>query len=952
MGGKDSSLWLRSSLFKGTSSVKLPSGVSNIQGRFGAFRSLGSGREGFVKEGGYRASSRQPGRILCPHFPRAQGNRGLETDLRLIGSQSLPSGDSFPHGDGVVNLGVDGRGRVDGVLGFKGCVFPSSHSSPVAQIHEVCLAGNNLPISSPVLRPCHRSSGLHQGDGSGVCLGSSTWHSVAPLSGRLADFRPLRGVLHREYQGSSTAVFSSGDSGQLRQVRPEPQPEKAVFGYGSRYSGSPGIPISRSRQSFPGGGSTVFNRQSPTSFPLEVVAGSSGFLSEVGSRRASADASSSMVPEEELEGGFGSRLVEGGSDSSVPEGSSLVVGSGESSEGFSFRDGSSRTDTVFRCFPTRVGSSFGGFSGFRGVEPEGKGTSHQPVRTSSSLSRDTGLSARAGGFSSVGDVGQLHSGSLPQEFRRYPFRVPVNFSGGSSQVVREPFNLPSSQVYTRAAQCDSRRSQSEVCGVRVDPPSGGLREDLPGVGLSSSGSFCHRSDSTSATVCVTSTGSGSMETGCVLLPVDGPGSVRLSPLRSDPSCSGESSGDTVCEGDTGGTSVATGRLVSTVARSVSGQSKRTTTVDFPAPPASSSPLPQSSGGASTSRVETLQRLFRARGFSRKAALFMSQPVRQSSSSVYQAKWKVYCGWCESRGLDPCSAPVVKLADFFLFLRNTKRLSISAIRGYRSALAPVLRQSGVDLTTDKDLAALLRSFAVSCPPRSSRLPAWDLSLVLRSLLRAPYEPLRTASTRDVSLKAVFLLALATARRVSELHGLSAEVRHSRGWTSMTFSLAPDFVAKTQLPGQVSLDEITIPALTEFVGEQEEESLLCPVRAVREYLRRTRDCRPSCSRLFVTVTEPRRSVHPHTLSVWICQVIRRAYDRVSEEESRLVKVNSHEVRAVATSVLFRKVKNLALILKAGTWKCTTTFASFYLRDVAHRYLDTFSLGPIVSALRVVH
>ena len=168
--------------------------------------------------------------------------------------------------------------------------------------------------------------------------------------------------------------------------------------------------------------------------------------------------------------------------------------------------------------------------------------------------------------------------------------------------------------------------------------------------------------------------------------------------------------------------------------------------------------------------------------------------------------------------------------------------------------------------------------------------------------------------------------------------------------MTFSFAPDFLAKTQCPGQESLDEFTIPALLEFVGEQEEDCLLCPVRAVREYLRRTRDCRPTCSRLFVTVLDPRRAVHPHTMSKWICQVIWRAYASVSEEEWRLVKVNAHEVRVIATSVLFRKVRNLDLVLKAGTWKCMTTFASFYLRDVTHRYLDTFCLGPIVSALKV--
>ena len=82
-----------------------------------------------------------------------------------------------------------------------------------------------------------------------------------------------------------------------------------------------------------------------------------------------------------------------------------------------------------------------------------------------------------------------------------------------------------------------------------------------------------------------------------------------------------------------------------------------------------------------------------------------------------------------------------------------------------------------------------------------------------------------------------------------------------------------------------------------------------------------------------------------------MIQRAYAGVSEEERRLVKVNAHEVRAIATSVLFGRVRNLDLVLKAGTWKCMSTFASFYLRDVTHKYLDTFSLGPIVSALKVV-
>ncbi|MPC55149.1 hypothetical protein E2C01_049080 [Portunus trituberculatus] len=117
------------------------------------------------------------------------------------------------------------------------------------------------------------------------------------------------------------------------------------------------------------------------------------------------------------------------------------------------------------------------------------------------------------------------------------------------------------------------------------------------------------------------------------------------------------------------------------------------------------------------------------------------------------------------------------------------------------------------------------------------------------MKSPYEPLHLASLRGIALKSSFLLALASACQFSELHGLSAEVRHSKGWASMTFSLALDFLAKTQLTGDVSQSNFTIPALMEYMGDLEGNKLLCPVQAVKEYLRRTRDCHPRCSRLFV-------------------------------------------------------------------------------------------------------
>ena len=45
-------------------------------------------------------------------------------------------------------------------------------------------------------------------------------------------------------------------------------------------------------------------------------------------------------------------------------------------------------------------------------------------------------------------------------------------------------------------------------------------------------------------------------------------------------------------------------------------------------------------------------------------------------------------------------------------------------------------------------------------------------VLRSLMRHPYEFIKKASYRDLTLKTLFLLAVTSANRVGELRGLLA------------------------------------------------------------------------------------------------------------------------------------------------------------------------------------
>ena len=57
-----------------------------------------------------------------------------------------------------------------------------------------------------------------------------------------------------------------------------------------------------------------------------------------------------------------------------------------------------------------------------------------------------------------------------------------------------------------------------------------------------------------------------------------------------------------------------------------------------------------------------------------------------------------------------------------------------------------------------------------PKLTPVLPRWDLGIVLEVLSMPPYEPLREASLKNLLLKTVFLLGIASAGRRSELEAL--------------------------------------------------------------------------------------------------------------------------------------------------------------------------------------
>ncbi len=113
-----------------------------------------------------------------------------------------------------------------------------------------------------------------------------------------------------------------------------------------------------------------------------------------------------------------------------------------------------------------------------------------------------------------------------------------------------------------------------------------------------------------------------------------------------------------------------------------------------------------------------------------------------------------------------------------------------------------------------------------------LPEWDLPLVLEVLKQPPFEPLKIASLKYLTWKTVFLIAITTFRRVSDIQSLrigdgNINVQ-KKGLTFIRHGLS-----KQDRPSHDS-SKIFVPSFPK-------NELLDPKRAVYLYLKRSEEFR---------------------------------------------------------------------------------------------------------------
>ena len=232
-------------------------------------------------------------------------------------------------------------------------------------------------------------------------------------------------------------------------------------------------------------------------------------------------------------------------------------------------------------------------------------------------------------------------------------------------------------------------------------------------------------------------------------------------------------------------------------------------------------------------------------------------------------------------MDVSKPTIPQIADFLYYLFVDKNLKPRTIAGYRTLVADGLGSAGQMVSQSLDLNRLIASFHRDRPSANRSIPNWDLSLVLLALTRPSFEPLAKADLKILTLKTVFLLALASGKRRSEIHAWTFDsFSRKRDWSQVTFSPSTAFLAKNQLAseGPLAIQPVVIPALKPTLDPSLlQDRSLCPVRSFRYYLDKTKDLRKGKKLLFVAIKEGySKDISKATISSWIKQSIILAYE----------------------------------------------------------------------------
>ncbi len=808
----------------------------------------------------------------------------------------------------------------------EGCVLSCLDPPATQAIPAFRVRGTGVSVQGPALRAVPVASRLHQSRGGGPCPPERTRCAHSQLPRRLAHTRTVSQAVVCTQGPGAQAPQPAGPSGQLGKEQTRANAEDLFSRHGVRFGQPNSTPhpgtcsVSAEllqdliRQD---GGSTETLSEAPGAYGCSC--------GDSSARSAPYETASALALWPNPEVGVETRHLPGSDYTGLPQDLQAVVRSlvpsGRSAPGA----GIQACCGIHRCLDHRLGSHVQRARSIRGLDGSPTALAYQLPRVASSTPCPEPSQRAPSAQGRSGPYGQHCDRCVYQPARRFALPSHVATRPPPPPLESEASEVPSCHPHPRSVQSGSRRAVSSSTSRRVETPSPGGSADLGTVRSCSGRPVCISRNHPLPRVLLPNRGNARHGcTGTQLAP--GPAQICVPP--SEPT-----STDTVQDQGGRGAGLVSGSILAQQDLVPGSHAPR----DSPSLANSSEegsafsetghPMAPAPGPVETPRMVPGWDAEVLADLPQEVALTITSARAPSTRRAYTLKWNLFVEWCSSHQEDPrrCS---IRAVLSFLQQGLERRLSPSTLKVYVAAISayhdPV---EGKSVGKHNLVVRFLRGARRLNPPRPPSLPSWDLALVLRALITAPFEPLQSVELKFLSMKTLLLTALASIKRVGDLQAFSVDdscLQFGPADSSATLRPRPGYVPK--VPTTPFRDQVV--NLQALPPEEADPALalLCPVRALRQYTDRTQSFRTS-EQLFVCYggQQKGKAVSKQRMAHWIVDAITLAYE--AQGVPCPLRLRAHSTRGVASSWALARGASLADICRAAGWATPNTFARFY-------------------------
>ncbi len=786
--------------------------------------------------------------------------------------------------------------------------------------------GTGVSVQGPALRAVPVASRLHQSRGGGPCPPERTRCAHSQLPRRLAHTRTVSQAVVCTQGPGAQAPQPAGPSGQLGKEQTRANAEDLFSRHGVRFGQPNSTP-------HPGTCSVsaellqdLIRQDGSSTETLSEAPGAYGCSrGDSSARSAPYETASALALWPNPEVGMEPRHLPGSDYTGLPQDLQAVVRSlvpsGRSAPGA----GIQACCGIHRCLIHRLGSHVQWARSIRGLDGSPTALAYQLPRVASSTPCPEPSQRAPSAQGRSGPYGQHCDRCVYQPARRFALPSHVATRPPPPPLESEASEVPSCHPHPRSVQSGSRRAVPSSTSRRVETPSPGGSADLGTVRSCPGRPVCISRNHPLPRVLLPNRGNARHGcTGTQLAP--GPAQICVPP--SEPT-----STDTVQDqggrgaGLVSGSILAQQDLVPGTHAPRDSPSLANSSEEGSAFSETGHPMAPAPGPVETPRMVPGWDAEVLADLPQEVALTITSARAPSTRRAYTLKWNLFVEWCSSHQEDPrrCS---IRAVLSFLQQGLERRLSPSTLKVYVAAISayhdPV---EGKSVGKHNLVVRFLRGARRLNPPRPPSLPSWDLALVLRALITAPFEPLQSVEFKFLSMKTLLLTALASIKRVGDLQAFSVDdscLQFGPADSSATLRPRPGYVPK--VPTTPFRDQVV--NLQALPPEEADPALafLCPVRALRQYTDRTQSFRTS-EQLFVCYggQQKGKAGSKQRMAHWIVDAITLAYE--AQGVPCPLRLRAHSTRGVASSWVLARGASLADICRAAGWATPNTFARFY-------------------------